>query len=135
MWDSGASGTTMTDTLKGSRCPDISYAGSPLSSGVKYYWRIKFWDQGGEEGAWSDTANFTMAVATTPTAPQNLQATAGNQEVTLTWDAPTSDGGSAITNYKIYRGTTSGGETFLVQVGNVLTYTDTGLTNGQTYYY
>ena len=29
----------------------------------------------------------------------------------------------------------SGGETFLVQLGNVLTYTDSGLTRGQTYYY
>ncbi|MEM4292604.1 MAG: right-handed parallel beta-helix repeat-containing protein [Thermoplasmata archaeon] len=70
-----------------------------------------------------------------PSAPRNLQAVAGNQTVRLSWQPPDNDGGSAITNYKVYRGTTSGNLAFLKDVGNVLTYTDTGLTNGQTYYY
>jgi parallel beta-helix repeat protein len=69
-----------------------------------------------------------------PSAPQNLQATPGNQQVHLKWIAPY-DGGSPITNYRIYRGTTPGGELFLIELGNVLEYTDTGLVNGQTYYY
>ena len=73
--------------------------------------------------------------ATAPGAPTLNSATAGNGQVTLGWSAPASDGGSAITGYKVYRGTTSGGETLLTTLGNVLTYTNTGLTNGQTYYY
>ncbi|MEM4293013.1 MAG: fibronectin type III domain-containing protein, partial [Thermoplasmata archaeon] len=75
------------------------------------------------------------SVGNPPSAPRNLQAVAGNQSVTLSWQPPDNDGGSAITNYKVYRGTTSGNLAFLKDVGNVLTYTDTGLTNGQTYYY
>jgi PKD repeat protein len=35
----------------------------------------------------------------------------------------------------VYRGTTSGSLSFLVKIGNVLTFTDAGLTNGQAYYY
>ena len=35
----------------------------------------------------------------------------------------------------MYRGTASGGESLLTTLGSVLTYTSTGLTNGQTYYY
>jgi hypothetical protein len=35
----------------------------------------------------------------------------------------------------VYRGTTAGGESSLVKTGGALTYTDTGLTNGTTYYY
>ena len=70
-----------------------------------------------------------------PVAPQNLKATAGNQQATLTWSAPPFDGRSAITNYVVYRGTAPGGETFLTEIGNVLTYLDQGLTIGQTYYY
>ncbi len=71
-----------------------------------------------------------------PSPPQNLQATAGDGQVTLTWQAPSDDGGASITNYKIYRGTSSGGESYLTEVdGSTLSYTDTSVTNGQTYYY
>ena len=70
-----------------------------------------------------------------PSSPRNLQATPGNQQVTLTWEAPASEGGSPVTNYVVYRGNLSGGEVFLVMVGNVLSYIDAGLVNGQTYYY
>jgi len=70
-----------------------------------------------------------------PSAPQDLQAAAGDQQVTLTWSPPTFDGGSPISNYRIYRGTVSGMETFLIEIGNVTSYTDTGLTNGRVYSY
>jgi fibronectin type 3 domain-containing protein len=73
--------------------------------------------------------------AVAPSVPQNLFAEAGDARVTLTWTAPSSDGGSSITNYKVYRGTSAGGEVLLTTLGNVTTYTDTGLTNGQKYYY
>ncbi len=70
-----------------------------------------------------------------PSAPGNLLATPGNTQATLSWVAPTSAGTSTITHYEIYRGTYQGGEAFLAETGNPLTYTNTGLTNGQTYYY
>jgi len=72
---------------------------------------------------------------TVPTAPQNLQTTVGNGLITLMWQAPINNGGSVITNYKIYRGTSAGAESYLLTIGNVLTYTNTNLTNGQSYYY
>ncbi len=70
-----------------------------------------------------------------PSAPQNLQATPGEGEVTLTWEPPTFNDSFPVSNYLIYRGTSSGSESFLVELGDVLTHTDTGLSNGQTYYY
>ncbi len=70
-----------------------------------------------------------------PSAPQNLQAASGTEKVMLAWAAPRSDGGTNITNYQIYRGLTSGGETFLKSVGNVLNIEDTNVTPNITYYY
>jgi len=72
---------------------------------------------------------------TVPSAPQNLVATAGDGRVTLSWSAPSSDGGSGITNYKIYRRTSSTSYSLIATIGNILTYTDTSVTNGATYCY
>ena len=70
-----------------------------------------------------------------PDVPTGLTATPGNAQVVLAWAAPASDGGSPITGYKLYRSTTSGGAYALIASPTALTYTDTGLTNGQTYWY
>ena len=42
----------------------------------------------------------TVTPATTPGRPQSVNATAGDQQVALTWSAPSSDGGSPITHYQ-----------------------------------
>ncbi len=71
-----------------------------------------------------------------PGAPLDLRATGGNGEVHLEWNPPDENGGSVITEYRIYRGTSSGGETYLAEVnGSSLSYTDRSVTNGVTYYY
>ena len=67
MWDSGASGTSMADTSEGNRCPDIIYAGTALAGSTTYYWRIRFWDDGGEQGTPSATQNFTTGTISTTT--------------------------------------------------------------------
>ena len=76
---------------------------------------------------------------TIPDAPTSLSSTPGNAQATLNWTAPASDGGAAITNYKIYRATSSGaqGSTPIATIGNVLTYLDSSppLVNDTIYYY
>jgi len=74
MWDSGASGTSMTNTTAGNRSPDIIYAGSALSNSTTYYWRIKFWDDDGAEGTVSATQNF--ATGTLVTSALRLEGSA-----------------------------------------------------------
>jgi len=71
--------------------------------------------------------------AAAPTPPTALAATAGNASVALSWSAP----GGAVTGYNIYRSTTSGTGYTRVNTGAVTaaSYTDTGVTNGTTYYY
>ena len=72
---------------------------------------------------------------TVPGAPQLTSAKGVSSGIALAWSAPASNGGAAVTAYKIYRGTASGGETLLTSVGNVTAYTDTTAANGKTYYY
>lgn len=67
-WDSGASGTIMSNCTEGNRCSNISYSGSALTSGITYYWRIKFWDDDDVEGAWSTGTN-TFSLNGTPNTP------------------------------------------------------------------
>jgi len=82
------------------------------------------------------TANLASAFlqvvpGAVPPAPTGLGATPGNAQVALTWNAV-----SGATGYNVKRSGTSGGP--YANVGaNVsgTTFTNTGLTNGTTYYY
>lgn len=85
-----------------------------------------------------DDTNHELKYATditVPSQPLNVNATPGDKQVVLTWDAPASNGGSPITNYTIYRSNVSGGGSVLITLGSVFTYTDTAVVNDQTYYY
>jgi hypothetical protein len=86
------------------------------------------------------TRNFAVVASTgttasPPGAPTLNAPTAGNGSVSLTWSAPSSNGGAQITDYAVYRGPNTGSESLLTTTGGALTYTDTGLTNSTTYYY
>jgi fibronectin type 3 domain-containing protein len=82
-----------------------------------------------------DEMTVTPATASVPSGPANLAVTPGNGSATLTWQGSTSGN---PTSYSIYRGTISDGEA-VTPVGTVsgttTTFTDTGLTNGKTYFY
>lgn len=67
---------------------------------------------------------------TVPSAPTGLTATPGNAQVSLSWNAS-----SGATSYSLYRATTSGGEASYRTGLTSTTFTDTGLTNGVTYFY
>lgn len=72
-------------------------------------------------------------VLTAPAAPTIGTATAGNASATLTWTAPASNGGSAITGYTVraFAGTVLARSQAVT--GNVGTVVVTGLTNGTAY--
>ncbi|MEO6733831.1 MAG: family 78 glycoside hydrolase catalytic domain [Ferruginibacter sp.] len=41
---------------------NVSYKGSPLQSGTRYYWQVRVWDNSGKASAWSTPAFFQMAL-------------------------------------------------------------------------
>ncbi|MFC4302367.1 cellulase family glycosylhydrolase [Cohnella boryungensis] len=66
-----------------------------------------------------------------PAAPGGVTAITGNAKATLTWNAA-----SGAASYTVKRATTNGGPYTAVATGVAGTsYTNTGLTNGTTYYY
>ncbi|MFV2014822.1 MAG: fibronectin type III domain-containing protein, partial [Candidatus Heimdallarchaeota archaeon] len=69
-----------------------------------------------------------------PTKPQDLLASTEESFVKLTWNSPINDGGSAITEYRIYRGTISGNYV-LIFVTTLKEFIDTFVEGGTTYYY
>ena len=88
----------------------------------------------------SDVALATtaaVATATAPGAPTSLTATASGQTtINLSWTAPTSTGGAAITGYKIEVSTDGGGTfTQLVESHPTPPYAHTGLSAATTRHY
>lgn len=115
-----------------------AYTDSAVTNGQTYTYEVAAVNSVGES-AKSNTVSLTPRALTAPSAPRSLTAAhnggPNSGKIKLDWLAPTDTGGSAVTGYKIYRGTTSGGETYLRTVGNVLTNTDAGLTKNVRYYY
>ena len=70
-----------------------------------------------------------------PSQPINPNGTIGNGFINLTWQTPINDGGADISNYNVYRGTTSENIIKYVNAGNVNSYNDTAIFNGGNYYY
>ncbi len=68
-------------------------------------------------------------------AATGLAATAGNSQVGLLWTAPSSDGGAAISDYKVEYSSDSGStwSTFADGTSTVTSATVTGLSNGTAY--
>ena len=105
---------------------------------------------GSELHTWLATINFQGSVCATrppgggggsgggggaprtsaPGSPRNLTAAGGDGEVVLSWDAPTRDGGAAITDYE-YRIDRRNPWTSIGSTNT--THTVTGLVNGTTY--
>ena len=59
----------------------------------------------------TSTGDFTIridAALKLPSAPQNVRVVPGNGRLVVLWDAPSSDGGSAITGYRVEQQASSG---------------------------
>src|SRR3989475_9679182 len=129
IYKSTSSGTEVYFTTRGNV---TSYTDLAVTNGITYFYQISALNSA-DESPRSNEASATPPIM--PSAPQNLQATGGNARVTLSWQVPASNGGSALTSYKIYKSTSSGTEVYFTTRGNVTSYTDLAVTNGNTYFY
>jgi fibronectin type 3 domain-containing protein len=100
-----------------------SYTDTGLTNGTSYTWTVTAVKQNSAESAASSPATATPQVPA-PTAPTGVTATAGANQVVVTWNVV-----SGATSYKLYRGAT------LVTTTAGNTYTETGLTAGTSVSY
>ena len=138
-------GTGWSDRVTNTGNGNTTYSHTGLAPGSTRHYRLSAINSA-EAGNASNVASATTdaqvspPTGTTSEAPQNLRATAGDAQATLTWSAPDNDGGSAITGYA-YRlketGAAFGTWTDIPESGpgeaNARSYTVTGLTNGLEY--
>jgi fibronectin type 3 domain-containing protein len=122
----GGEGATALATVTSS-----SYTDSTVTNGVTYYYKITALTGATASALSSEYSANTSGTGTAPPAPTGLATTAGNGSVALNWTAST-----GATSYNIYRGTAAGAEGATpIATTTTNSYTDTGLTNGTTYYY
>jgi fibronectin type 3 domain-containing protein len=107
-----------------------SYVDIGLTNGTKYFYVVSAVNSSGESANSSEVSATPTTPASAAAAPANLQATAGNAQVSLTWSAST-----GATSYDVKGSTTSGGPYAQIGTSSTNSYTDFGLTNGTTYYY
>lgn len=124
LWRYENSWTQVGGTITG-----ITYSDTSVEIGKTYYYQVMAKGPAGD-GAWSNRVS-AIVPSTTPGAPINFSASPGDAQATLSWNAPTSDGGSAITGYE-YRYQMSGGSWsnwMATSPAGATTATVTGLTN------
>src|SRR5437879_4497112 len=103
-----------------------AYSDNSVSNGTTYYYVVSSYNSYGQS-ANSAEVNATPAV---PPAPAGLTANVVDSQVALTW--PSSSG---ATSYNVKRSTTNGNGFAPILNTTGTNFTDSGLTNGTTYYY
>ena len=97
-----------------------------LISGTSYTFTVTATNTSGTST--SSSVSNSITVTTVPGVPTNVTATAGDQAALVSWSAPSSSGGLAISSYTV---TVEPGHN--VYSANTTSITITGLTNGTMY--
>jgi hypothetical protein len=105
-----------------------------VTNGQTYYYSVTATNGVGEGPATGEAAAAPSAPAH-PTEPMQMETSVNGTSCALRWQAPLSDGGSPLLGYRVYRGEGAGPLQEIARLGNVLSFSDTGLAPSATYSY
>ncbi len=112
------------------QCPSTSCTVTGLTNGVNYTVYVTATNS---VGPGARSGSITAEPNAVPDQPQGLFTHPGNERIKLTWD-PAGYSGSPPTGYEVKVSPLPAGQGQpILDVGNVTSYTFTGLTNGETY--
>ena len=112
-----------------------SYTVTGLANGTEYRFQVRGRNSVG--GGAESTEREGTPMADAPGAPTNLRPTAGDGQVTLSWTAPSDNGGEPITEYQYQHkdAALTDADPWSSTGGTQTTVTVYGLDNGATYYF
>ena len=128
----GPTSTSMTKLTSRAASPLIDTA---VSANSTYFYAITATDTGGDTSPQSTPASQATTYAM-PAAPTNVVATANSgTQITVTWSETIPPNGMSISNYTVWGGPSATGPWTNLGTRTTLSYSQTGLTPGVTYYY
>ena len=133
-----ADGSSWSDLVADTGSTATTYSHTGLAAGTTRHYRLSAINSAGTSLTSGTDSATTAAAATAPGAPTGLKPAANGQtRIDLSWTAPSSDGGAAITGYRIEVSTDgSSWSDLAADTGSTSTsYNHTGLAAGSTRYY
>src|ERR1051326_186042 len=119
--------------LIGSTATNVtSYTSGGLSSGVRYYYRVRAVDSGNKTSPYSNTASAVTLDTLAPSVPSGLVASAVScSQINVSWSGSIDTGGSGLRGYNLFRN-----GAFVKQIlAPATSASDTGLAGTTTYSY
>ena len=127
LYKSTSSGSLGSRIYSGS---STSYNDTELSNNITYYYTAKACNESG-----CDTSNQDYKKYVAPVSKPSLSGGVYIQDITegfrLTWN----NASGTVSNYELYKSTSSGSLGSRIYSGSSTSYNDTGLSNNTTYYY
>ncbi|MEN9965104.1 MAG: hypothetical protein RJA60_101 [Actinomycetota bacterium] len=127
--DNGMNWSTFSDGLSATASATVT----GLTNGTSYKFRIRAVNSAGTSS--SSVASSAVTPAAVAGAPTNVVGNFGNAQAAISWTAPATSNGSAITDYTIQYSSNGGTSwsTFAHTASTATSATVTGLTNGTSY--
>jgi hypothetical protein len=111
-----------------------SFTDEDAERGITYYYSVVALNAIGV-GNMIDPASIEIPLITAPGSPSGFKGELVDGKISLSWSPPVDDGGSEVTDYVVFKGTSADDLSLLTQTGNETAYVDSDIQSNNTYFY